>query len=170
MTRDEAEIRLAAFAPMLADRFPADAFTSASLEHVAAECVKGFPTYGELVQHLGAWWHDNRPQPPRIAPPPPAPERPPPTQDEIDYVHARVQEMLRALAPTHYADQVYRPKPRYLTPAQLDQLNPLPNRKRTDAQQATVPVSEAGNAAAVDSGAAENMATAGAGDGEPGAP
>lgn len=175
ISRPEAEMKLAAYVPLLQDRFPDGAFTADSLEHVARHCIKGFPTYAELAGYLSDWWRDNRPRPTALPPPPPPPKREPPTPEEIEYVHARVVEVVRALGPTRYADQDYAPaKPRHLTPEQLDQLNPLPNgRKRTDAQQATVTVSvsEAGAAAVVDSDAAESVAPADttAGDGEPGA-
>lgn len=47
-------------APMLAGRFPDAAFTLTSLEAVAANC-RYLPAYAELVEHLSAWWRDNRP-------------------------------------------------------------------------------------------------------------
>jgi len=40
---------------------PDAAFTIPSLEHVARQCTHGVPSYGELRQHLGEWWIDNRP-------------------------------------------------------------------------------------------------------------
>jgi len=54
-----------AYAPML-EQFPNEAFTLASLEHVAANCRHGVPTYADLREHLGAWWKDNRPNVPAI--------------------------------------------------------------------------------------------------------
>lgn len=39
---------------------PDAAFTMASLEAVAKQC-KRVPVYGELREHLFAWWNDNRP-------------------------------------------------------------------------------------------------------------
>jgi len=66
ISRHEAEMKLAAFVPLLQDRFPDEAFTMASLEHVARQCVKGFPTYPELASFLSAWWQDHRPEPARL--------------------------------------------------------------------------------------------------------
>jgi hypothetical protein len=64
LTRREADLKLAAYLPMLADRFPDGAFTAASLEYCAAQAVKGFPTYGELASWLADWWKAHRPAPP----------------------------------------------------------------------------------------------------------
>jgi hypothetical protein len=62
----EADARLNAYAPLLMSRFDAAAFTAESLEHVAGNC-KFFPAYGELVEHLAAWWKENRPRETRLA-------------------------------------------------------------------------------------------------------
>lgn len=51
---------LRAMLPLIAD-FPDGAFTLASLEHVA-RATRRTPSYGELREHLGQWWKDNRPQ------------------------------------------------------------------------------------------------------------
>ena len=132
-------MKLAAYVPMLLDRFPAEAFTAASLEHVAHRAVKGFPTYGELTEWLGAWWKEHRP-PLRALPPPDLPKpRPPPTPEEIAYVHQRVQDCIAGMRMPIAFDTEGRPidapspppTPRYLSLDQLDALNPLPNgRKR----------------------------------------
>lgn len=60
MTIDDAKARSMAYATMLIESFPAAAFTAKSLEAVARQC-KFFPAYAEVIQHLGAWWKENRP-------------------------------------------------------------------------------------------------------------
>jgi len=127
MTRDEASMRLAAFVPMLLDRFPDAAFTTASLEHCAARAVKGFPTYGELAGWLGEWWREHRPPLPALPPPEPTPPRPEPTDEERAYVRRCVETILGNMrSPYAERDAPAPPKPRYLSPAQLDEINPLP--------------------------------------------
>lgn len=140
ISREEAEMKLAAYVPMLMhEGFPDAAFTSESLNAVARQCIKGFPTYPELADHLARWWRENRPAPPALPPPAPPLPRQPPTPEELERVHASVTEIVRALAPTRYADQAYRPAtPRYLAPELLDRINPLPNgRKRAHAVDAS---------------------------------
>lgn len=144
MTRAEAEMKLRAYVPLLQDRFPPAAFTQASLEAVASQC-RFFPAYGDVVTYLAAWWFEHRPPLPQLPPPPREPERPPPTPEEIAAVHARVCEVVASLhASPLYAEQQPQRlddeatttfiRPRYLTPDQLDQVNPLPNgRKRSHA-------------------------------------
>ena len=68
ISRQEAEMKLAAYVPLLASEFPAAAFTTESLQHVARLCHRGFPTYPEIVNHLSMWWRENRTLP-RIAAP-----------------------------------------------------------------------------------------------------
>jgi hypothetical protein len=147
MTRVEAEMKLRAYVPLLQDRFPPAAFTQSSLEAVASQC-RFFPSYADVAAHLADWWRDHRPAPPALPPPPVEPPREPPTPEAIAYVHQRVREIVATLrAPPLYAEQQsgglddeddLRARPRYLDPALLDQINPLPNgRKRTDANQAT---------------------------------
>jgi hypothetical protein len=143
MSRQEAEIKLAAFVPMLVDRFPDAAFTPASLEHVARHAVKGFPTYGELAGWLGEWWRDQRPPLTALPPPPPIRERDEPTPEEIAHVERVVAETVAFLrSDAQPIEDRPRPGPRYLTPQQLDALNPLPNgRKRyVPANDAAAPV------------------------------
>ena len=71
----------AAYAPFL-ERFPDEAFTAASLEHVASKYHRGgVPTYGDIREHLGAWWKDNRPMPLAL-PKPEAPTLHPRTEAE----------------------------------------------------------------------------------------
>lgn len=54
LSAEEADSRLSAFVPLLADEFSERYFTPNSLRFVARAC-KFFPTYGELVDHLNAW-------------------------------------------------------------------------------------------------------------------
>lgn len=126
MSREEAEMRLAAFTSMLMSDFTDEAFTKDSLRYVAKACVKGFPTYPELHNHLRAWWRETRPQPPALPPPQPIRQRDEPTPEEIAHVERVVAELLgefRARAQWERDDR--RPSPSYLTPAQLDIVNPL---------------------------------------------
>lgn len=62
MTAQEANARINAMTPLLANEFTPAAFTPASLAVVARAC-KFFPTYGELCDVLGPWWKANRPTP-----------------------------------------------------------------------------------------------------------
>jgi len=135
MTPTEAEMKVLAFVPMLQSDFPAEAFTQDSLSHVAREC-KYFPSYGEVYNHLSAWWRPRRPMQavalPAPAPPPPHVE---PTPDERAYVH----EQVRALVASFKSGPLYsdatpgelkddrRPKAIHLSPGMLDLINPLPN-------------------------------------------
>ena len=184
ISRQEAEMKLAAYIPLLVDRFPDAAFTSASLEYVAFRASKGFPTYSELAAWLHDWWREHRPAPPRIVGPDNS------ASAQIDREHAalavewddqagicrRIRDLgddprsLRLLcaavsrhAPQHLgwfppavieamqADAPlppqplgddHRPTPRYATPAQLDQLNPLPGGRKRDATTAAAPAAE----------------------------
>lgn len=135
VTRQEAEMRLAAYVPLLLDRFPDGAFTAASLEHVAAQAVKGFPTYAELSAWLAEWWRAHRPPLPRLAPPDIPPPRPPPTPEEIARVEATVAEVVASLRSSALSRSIAgvndlpadRPRAYHLAPEQLDRVNPLPN-------------------------------------------
>jgi hypothetical protein len=139
MTRADAEMKLAAYVPLLQDNFPAAAFTQDSLHHVARQC-KWFPSYAEVIEHLGAWWKERRPPFPAIAPPPAPPPRPEPTPEEIELVRQLCAQVVGELRASAIAkDTVGRPlpsgplpvTPRYLPPDVLDRINPLPNgRKR----------------------------------------
>lgn len=62
-------MKLAAYVPLLVDRFPDAAFTTDSLEYVAFRASKGFPTYSELAAWLAEWWREHRPMPPRLTAP-----------------------------------------------------------------------------------------------------
>jgi hypothetical protein len=119
MSRQDAEMRLAAFVPMLLDRFPDEAFTTASLQHVAAHAVKGFPTYGELADWLSEWWRDNRPRPVAIAPPAPKPEPPrePLTPEALARIHAVVVDLAYELRAPPLVQVPL--APRHLNPTQL---------------------------------------------------
>jgi hypothetical protein len=132
VTAKDAEMKLAAYVPLLTDNFPTAAFTQASLHHVAAQC-KFFPAYAEVVTNLRAWWRDNRPIANALPPPTQRyaePERQPPTDDERAYVRQRVAEITAHLQ-ANDADRTLSPSrdpgPRHLSPAQLDVVNPLPN-------------------------------------------
>ena len=132
ISRYEADIKLAAYTPMLCSRFPHQVFTHASLEYVAARAIKGFPTYPELAAWLAAWWREQRPFV-ALPAPPPEPQRQPPTDNERAYVRQRVAEITAILSNTDAGLKPTRdPGPRHLSPAQLDVVNPLPNgSKRT---------------------------------------
>jgi hypothetical protein len=134
ISRQEAEMKLAAYVPMLLQSYPDEAFTTASLEHCARMAVKGFPTYGELAGWLSDWWREHRPLPPLLPPPEPAQPREPPTEEEIAYVHNCVQQIIGNMrAPFgDSSGSALSPRPRYLTPAQLDRINPLPNGRKRD--------------------------------------
>jgi hypothetical protein len=132
ISRQEAEMKLAAYVPLLFDRFPDGAFTTASLEHVAARAVKGFPTYGELAAWLADWWREHRPLPPLLEKPreaPPLEARVPPSEEEIAHVRACVQQIVANMhSPfSERRDEAARPRAAYLSPGQLDIVNPLPN-------------------------------------------
>ena len=136
MTREDATMKLAAYVPMLTQRFPDAAFTAESLEHVARHAVKGFPTYGELAEWLGEWWKERRPPLTALAPPVIPAQRPDATDEERAYVSARVAEITAHLTASRASAAGERPPPtaRPLSPGVLDALNPLPNgRKRVTA-------------------------------------
>jgi hypothetical protein len=134
MTREEATMKLGAYIPMLMRDYPDAAFTTDSLNHVARQCIKGFPTYPELANYLSAWWRDHRPLPPALPPPEPIRQRGEPTPDEIAHVERVTAETIAFLRSSAQPIEERRPPgARYLTPEQLDIVNPLPNgRKRTD--------------------------------------
>jgi hypothetical protein len=58
----DAKTKVAAIAGMLAEDFPAGAFTRQSLAVVARTC-KFFPSYAELCDTLSPWWLQHRPPP-----------------------------------------------------------------------------------------------------------
>lgn len=136
MTPTEAAMKTLAYVPMLQDDFPPEAFTQESLSHVARQC-KYFPAYAEIYNHLREWWRARRPMP--VALPAPVPERrPEPTEEEKAHVTAIVQQLTAELRVTAINREVgnndlaqqeepRRPRAYYLTPAQLDIINPLPN-------------------------------------------
>jgi hypothetical protein len=141
ITRQEAEMKLAAYVPMLMHDFPDPAFTTESLHHVARQCLKGFPTYPELANYLSGWWREHRPYVALPAPPPPEP-RQPPTPEEVAHVEERTREVLAALRASYLAtdaqaqrldDAVDWTRERYLAPGQLDLLNPLPHGRKRNA-------------------------------------
>lgn len=134
MTREEATVRLASYVPMLLERFPPEAFTVQSLEHVAARAVKGFPTYGELAQWLASWWRDHRPTPLALPPPEPIRQRGEPTAEEKAHASRVVAETVAFLRSHAQPAEDRRPGPRHLTPEQLDVVNPLPGGLKRHAQ------------------------------------
>jgi hypothetical protein len=121
LPREEAQLRLAAFVPLLMDRFPDAAFTTASLQHVAGRAVKGFPTYGELAAWLAEWWREHRPAPPALPAPPPIRQRDEPTPDEIAHVERATRETIVFLADRMKAKATARAKiePRHFNDRQL---------------------------------------------------
>jgi hypothetical protein len=133
LSRDDAEMKMAAYVPLLMREFPDAAFTADSLSHVARRAAKGFPTYGELCGWLGEWWADHRPLPVMIAAPEPVPllTREPPTPEMVEHVRRVAAETIAALRARTPDVRLAPPTARQLTPAQLDALNPLPGgRKR----------------------------------------
>lgn len=60
MTADDARVKIAAYAALLRTKYPASAFTTESLEAVAATS-KFFPSYGEVCERLTAYWEQRRP-------------------------------------------------------------------------------------------------------------
>lgn len=133
MTPTEAEMKVQAYVPVLQDDFPPAAFCQDSLAHVARGC-KFFPAYSDVHTHLSAWWRAHRPAPPRALPPPaPMQQREPPTEEEIAHVRACVQQIIANLHSRDSEprfDEPMAPQPQYLTPWQLDRVNPLPNGRR----------------------------------------
>jgi hypothetical protein len=120
MPVEEAHAKIAAYSALLASRFPPEAYTGASLEYVGAAC-KFFPSYAELVEHLGAWWRDNRPREqrlPAIANDPPKSRRAP-TEAEIAHVDAQLAALRADLAANRPPARSDKIQPRYLTPDQL---------------------------------------------------
>ena len=140
MTPTEAEMKVIAYVPMLQADFPPEAFTQDSLSAVARQC-KFFPAYGDVYTHLSAWWRERRPMPVALPEPMPPP-RPEPTDEERAHVRELVQGLTASLKskPLYSEEtpgvlQIHdiegRPRAHYLTPAQLDIVNPLPGgRKR----------------------------------------
>jgi len=126
ISRVEAETKLAAYVPMLMDRFPDEAFTTASLAYCAERAVKGFPTYGELAAWLSDHWRSTRPQLPALPPPPAPPPRPEPTEAEREHVRRLTAEVVAELSSSIQPGEVGRPRPAYLSAGVLDTINPLP--------------------------------------------
>lgn len=74
---------------------PAAAYCPKSLRHCAS-ALKHVPSYGELDEALGKWWHDHRPWEPDHAAPR-LEERTPPTEEEKAHVHAAVASIVAEL-------------------------------------------------------------------------
>lgn len=83
--------------PMLR-HFPDAAFTMGSLEAVARQC-KRVPVYGELREHLSAWWNEHRP-------PLPAIHGPDAWQQRIDQHHANSQESWDGMTPADIREHI----------------------------------------------------------------
>jgi hypothetical protein len=66
-TPDDARMKLAVMAPMLAEDFPPEAFTDASL-HAMACRFKFFPSYAELRDNLSTWRRGEAMKRPALAP------------------------------------------------------------------------------------------------------
>ena len=145
ISRHEAEMKLAAYVPMLMREFPDAAFTTESLQHVARQCAKGFPTYPELANHLSTWWRGNRPVIALPPPPPPPAWREEPTEEEREYVRQVAAKTIAALRSSAQALDEQREKlwqaqehrARYLTAEELDRINPLPGGRTRVVQGAT---------------------------------
>jgi hypothetical protein len=152
-------MKLAAFVPLLLARFPDAAFTTDSLEFVAARAVKGFPTYAELVAWLGEWWRDNRPSPPRLPyEPPQRVVREPLTPEQLEHIRRITAETVAFLRSSAQPESERRPPgPRYLTPAQLDQVNPLPGGVKRHVETADVSPATDDTLAASEDGAAASL-------------
>ena len=130
ISRAEAEMKLAAYVPLLMREFPDAAFTADSLSHCAKAAIKGFPTYGELIHSLGEWWREHQPVRPALPPPAPLPFHEP-TPEELAYIHERVAEVVANVTARNGDDEPRAVRPAHLSAGLLDQLNPLPNgRKR----------------------------------------
>jgi hypothetical protein len=128
MSRQEAELKLAAFVPLLMREYPDAAFTSDSLAHVARQC-QYFPTYYEVCQHLGAWWRDHKPLPPALPAPDPLPPRPQKSPEELEYIHRLVEGLAALLRPTSAKEWLDDPPPGSVE-EQIALLNPPPDARR----------------------------------------
>lgn len=62
LSKEEAEARLAAFVPLLANEFDVAVFNGESLGAVGRACTF-FPTFGELCERLAEWSKNHRPPP-----------------------------------------------------------------------------------------------------------
>lgn len=87
-----------AFFPFLAD-LPDDAFTRASLEHVAmAPRRLHIPDLREVKEPLAAWWRDNKPARRPLPAPPPEPE-PQMSEEERQTMRRQLSELADRLSP-----------------------------------------------------------------------
>ncbi|HEY2617813.1 MAG TPA: hypothetical protein VGI78_10780 [Acetobacteraceae bacterium] len=64
-SKEELQVKLKAYVPMLAQEFPVDAFGTASLAAVGRSFTF-FPSFAELCTALSPWWKEHRPQRPAI--------------------------------------------------------------------------------------------------------
>lgn len=121
--------RIAVLAGDLAEEFPAEAFTRASMLHVARKCPRYWPSFGELCDALQPWWRDHRPLPTAIPWQPAEPPRERTTEEleHVSKVTRRIVAELRHAAIEREAElarqkPTLRPPARQLTRAELNEL------------------------------------------------
>jgi hypothetical protein len=119
LSQEAADSFVDTMAPMLAMRFPNEAFTPASLEAVAADC-RYLPAYGELVPLLRTHWHQHRQLPPML-PAPPIRQRTEPTEEERAYVARVTAETIAAIRSSAQPVEERRPAARCFSSEQLVQ-------------------------------------------------
>lgn len=119
MPAEEVAGKVNAYAAMLVTRFPIEAFNPTSLEEVAAKC-KFFPAYGELTEHLGTYWRDNRPNRFQALPAPQHEERQPPSEAERAAQARTMQAFMEEIGNRAKERAKREPvKPAYLSPTHL---------------------------------------------------
>jgi hypothetical protein len=127
MTAEDAKMRCAAYADLVSAEFPVTAFTRKSLEHVASKC-KFFPSYGELVQHLGEIWRENLPAHVRLGGsldvPSLAAPKYEPSEDEVADVRAKVDAFKAEMAAKPSPIGEAKIKPRYLSKLEIALVSP----------------------------------------------
>ena len=96
LTEADVLSRVGEYAALLCGEMECGAFTDASFAYVAARC-RFFPAYAELLDHLRAWWRENRPALPAL-PAPREPDREEPTNEQRDAVSRAVQTATAILA------------------------------------------------------------------------
>jgi hypothetical protein len=132
MTAADAKVRCAAYAGLLCDELPVTAFTKQSLVFVAAKC-KFFPAFGEVSEHLAAWFRQNLPPQQRMGANPPGhaigyvlPDLRPPSDEDVAHVEDLVAAFKTDMANKRAANKraaekpdQERPDPKYLQGIQL---------------------------------------------------
>jgi hypothetical protein len=97
----EADERIAAYIPLLADRYGDACFCAASLSYVAERC-EYFPPYAVLCGHLSQWWRE-QPHEDLLALPAPARDREAEQREEDAQAArewgdaAKIEDMVRML-------------------------------------------------------------------------